>query len=84
METQDGSGNITLWLETQFPIEAGDTFRIRHDCTKWVYGTHGCQDNFSSVGPNEWKLHYRGEPFIPISDADAINTPGATYGTGAA
>jgi uncharacterized phage protein (TIGR02218 family) len=82
VESQDASGNISLWTETQFPIQAGDTFRIRHDCTKWVYGTHGCQDNFSAVSPVEWKLHYRGEPFIPISDADAINTPGATIGTG--
>ncbi len=83
VETQEG-GDISLWTETQFPIEAGDTFRIRPDCTKWVYGTNGCQFHFNDVSPLEWKLHYRGEPFIPISDADAINTPGATISTGSA
>lgn len=84
VSTQDSSGDITLSMPTMFPIQIGDTFRIRHDCTKWVYGVHGCQDNFSEVSPTEWKLHYRGEPFIPISDADSTNTPGATVGTGSA
>lgn len=82
VESQDAAGVVTLGFETQFPIENGDTFRIRPDCTKWVYGHNGCQEHFSDVSPVEWKLHYRGEPFIPLSDADAINTPGATVGTG--
>jgi uncharacterized phage protein (TIGR02218 family) len=77
---QTGSGVITLYAKVAFPVEVGDTFEIRHDCTKWIYGTHGCKENFG--GGDEWKLHYRGEPFIPISDADSINTPGATVGAG--
>jgi uncharacterized phage protein (TIGR02218 family) len=79
---QDEDGNISVYDATQFPVSVGHSFRIRHDCTKWVYGTHGCKENFG--GGDEWKLHYRGEPFIPISDADAVNTPGATVGTGSA
>lgn len=84
VDTQDGGGNIVTNDQTQFPVEIGDTFQIRRDCTKWVYGTSGCQDHFSGVSATEWKLHYRGEPFIPIADADSINTPGATVGTGSA
>lgn len=81
VESQSGAGVVTLGFETQFPIQVGDTFRIRPDCTKWIDGTNGCKFHF---GEPEWKNHYRGEPFIPISDADSINTPGATVGTGAA
>lgn len=81
VESQDGSGNISLNYETQFPIQVGDTGRIRPDCTKWIDGTNGCKFHF---GEPEWKNHYRGEPFIPISDADSANTPGATIGTGSA
>lgn len=81
VESQSGAGVVTLGFETQFPIQTGDTFRIRPDCTKWIDGANGCKFHF---GEPEWKLHYRGEPLIPISDADAINTPGATVGTGSA
>lgn len=84
VEQQDASGNIVTTDQTAFPVQVGDTFKIRRDCTKWIYGTSGCKDHFSSVSATEWKLHYRGEPFIPIADADAINTPGATVGTGSA
>lgn len=84
VESQNGSGVITTTDQTQFPVQIGDTFKVRRDCTKWVYGTSGCQDHFSGVSATEWKLHYRGEPFIPIADADSINTPGATVGTGSA
>lgn len=79
VESQSGAGVVSLWLPTMFPIQVGDTFRIRPDCTKWVEGTNGCKFHF---GVPEWKNHYRGEPYIPISDADSINTPGATVGTG--
>lgn len=76
-------GVVDLPFQTKFPIQEGDTFEIRKDCIKWIDGTNGCKEHWSDVGPNEWKLHYRGEPLIPISDADAINTPGATVGSSA-
>jgi hypothetical protein len=81
-EVQDftSGGIIDLPFETMFPIAIGDTFEIRRDCIKWIDGTNGCKDHWSDVSPTEWKLHYRGEPLIPIADADAINTPGATVG----
>lgn len=81
VSAQSGAGVIELQYETMFPIEVGDQFRIRPDCTKWVENHNGCKFHF---GVPEWKNHYRGEPFIPISDADQINTPGATVGTGSA
>ncbi len=80
VEAQDGDGVVSLTFETMFPIDAGDTFEIRPDCTKWKDGHNGCK----SFWGDDWVLHYRGEPYIPVSDADAINTPGATVGTGVA
>lgn len=74
-EVETASGSISLSFETLFPIEVGDTYKIRPDCTKWKEGDNGCKFHH---GVPEWKLHYRGEPYIPISDGDAINTPGAT------
>ena len=68
-------GAVDLTFETMFPIEAGDTFTIRPDCTTWKDGPNGCKAHFGST---DWVLHYRGEPFIPIADADQINAPGAT------
>src|SRR5690606_6533513 len=80
VEAQDGDGVISLAFETMFPMEIGDTFEIRPDCTKWKDGHNGCKHFWG----DDWVLHYRGEPYIPVSDADAINTPGATVGTGVA
>lgn len=77
VEEVDGT-TISLTFETKFPIESGDTFDIRPDCTKWKEGANGCKAFFGA----DWVLHYRGEPYIPIADADAINTPGATVGKG--
>lgn len=69
---------ISFTFETMFPIVVGDTFQIRTDCIKWKNGTNGCKDHWGT----DWVLHYRGEPSIPVADADAINTPGATVGAG--
>lgn len=75
VEVQEADGTISMTFETMFPVQVGDTFKIRPDCTKWKEEPNGCKFHF----PGEtWKLHYRGEPHIPISDGDALNTPGAT------
>lgn len=79
VEAQDGSGVITLKFPMAFPIQAGDTFTIRADCTRWKDDPNGCKAHFASVSPVEWKLHYRGEPLIPVADGDSLTTPGATY-----
>lgn len=74
VEAQTSGGDIGLTFETMFPIEVGDTFQIRPDCTKWKDGNNGCKFHFDT----EWVLHYRGEPLIPVADADQINAPGAS------
>lgn len=74
VESQTSGGLIGLTFETMFPIEIGDTFEIRPDCTKWKDGNNGCKFHFGT----EWVLHYRGEPLIPVADADQINAPGAS------
>jgi uncharacterized phage protein (TIGR02218 family) len=84
VESQDVSGNISTKFELPFPVEAGDTFQIRPDCTKWKDGANGCKSHFNSVSTVEWKRHYRGEPLIKVADADSNATPGATIGTGGA
>lgn len=81
VEAQSGAGVVSLKFELPFPIESGDTFQIRPDCTKWKDGPNGCKAHF---GETEWKLHYRGEPLIKVGDADSNATPGATIGTGSA
>lgn len=78
VESQASGGVISLTFETMFPIQIGDTFRIRPDCTKWKEGNNGCKFHF---GTTEWRLHYRGEPYIPVADADQLNMPGATVGS---
>lgn len=78
IEDQEADGTVSVTFETMFPIQVGDTGKIRPDCTKWKDNANGCKSFFGS----NWVLHYRGEPYIPISDADAINTPGATVGAG--
>lgn len=78
VESQSGSGIITLKFPMAYPIQAGDTFTIRADCTRWKDNDNGCKAHFAVVSPVEWKLHYRGEPLTPVADGEAISTPGAT------
>lgn len=66
-------GAVQLLLPYYFPIEVGHTFRIRFDCNKRSDET-GCKD-VRRWGPDNWALHFRGEPLIPISDA--VQIPGA-------
>jgi uncharacterized phage protein (TIGR02218 family) len=78
VESQGSDGVINLTFDTMFPITVGDTFKIRPDCTKTVENANGCRAHFGS----DWVLHYRGEPYIPVQDADSINMPGAGIGGG--
>lgn len=64
----------TLTFPSMFPVQPGDTFQIRPDCTKWKDGPNGCKQWW---GP-QWVLHYRGEPYIPVGDTGQINAPGAS------
>ncbi|EZP51378.1 DUF2163 domain-containing protein [Delftia sp. RIT313] len=64
----------TLTFPSMFPVEVGDTFEIRPDCTKWKDGDNGCKQWWGA----DWVLHYRGEPYIPVGDTGQINAPGAS------
>jgi uncharacterized phage protein (TIGR02218 family) len=64
-------GRVTLQFTLPKPINPGDTFRIRRDCTRAWTGRNSCATyHGTSKG-----LHFRGEPYIPV--ADAVQVPGA-------
>lgn len=64
-------GRVTLQFTLPNLIQAGDTFRIRRDCTRAWTGHNSCATYWGI----HKGLHYRGEPKIPI--ADAVQVPGA-------
>jgi uncharacterized phage protein (TIGR02218 family) len=79
VDTNTAAGVITLAHETDFPIQVGDELLSRPDCTKLARDEDkGCLHWFA----DEWVLHFRGEPDIPIGDAGAMETPGASSGPG--
>lgn len=66
-------GVVSLAYPTPQPIEVGDTFRIRRQCTKAWTGHNSCDTFWQDEKP----LHFRGEPHIPIGDGGSLNSPGA-------
>lgn len=67
MEVDAHNGqDFRLALPMPFPIQAGDTFRIRRDCDKRA-ATCKARGNF---------LNFRGEPLTPVADT-ALSVPGA-------
>jgi uncharacterized phage protein (TIGR02218 family) len=60
---------VSLIETTGYPIEVGDTYRIRPDCSKRF--VEDCIDVWDN-GPN-----FKGEPYIPVGDASAVQSPGA-------
>ena len=64
----------SLMFPTMFPVQPGDEFEIRPDCTKWKDDANGCKAWWGG----DWVLHYRGEPYIPVGDTGQVNAPGAS------
>lgn len=65
---------VTLALPMPSPIQSGDTFRIRKDCSKvWDDTENGCMFHFGA----DWKDHFRGQPDIPVADGNQNMVPGA-------
>lgn len=65
IESVDGAA-VTLILGTPYAIAVSDTLKIRPDCDKtWTT----CKDVYSN------QLNFRGEPFIPVSDASSQSVP---------
>lgn len=74
-EEVDGE-DVVLSETTAYPIEVGDTYRIRPDCLKrYLEDCIGTWDN----GPN-----FKGEPLIPTGDASSIQVPGGQLPGGGA
>lgn len=63
------AGEVRLGEPTPFPIQVGDTYRIRPDCRK----------RFIEDCKNVWNnaINFKGEPLIPVGDASQGQTPGA-------
>lgn len=78
VRSQSSGGVISLKFPMYYAVQAGDTFRIRPDCTRIKDGTNGCKDHWEVITAVEWKKHYRGEPFTPVADGDSLTTPGAS------
>lgn len=62
------AGAVTLNETTPYPIEVGDTYRIRPDCAK----------RYLEDCIEEWEngVNFKGEPLIPVGDGSAIQAPG--------
>lgn len=81
IDTNTSGGEITLAHETSWPIQIGDNLLYRVDCNKHARDEEkGCKSPIR--WGDEWNLHFRGEPDIPIGDAGAMETPGASSGGG--
>lgn len=81
IESNTSGGMITLQHETSWPIQIGDTLLYRVDCNKQARDTEkGCASAIRWGAL--WPLHFRGEPDIPIGDAGAMETPGASSAPG--
>ncbi|SDW95278.1 DUF2163 domain-containing protein [Lysobacter enzymogenes] len=57
-----------LLLPTPYPIEAGDTYRVRQDCDKTFAM---CKTRHNNT------LNNRSEHLTPVADAASVQTPGA-------
>jgi len=68
------AGDVALLFPTVNPIQLGDTYRVRPDCTKMHYGHNSCRTYWGS----QWTLHFRGEPYIPVGDAGKLSVPGSS------
>lgn len=70
IEAFASGGVVTLRNLTRNPIQAGDTFRIRRECSKLWSGHNSCKDTFAN---QQW---FRGEPNIPDASANTLNVGG--------
>lgn len=73
IESYAADGEISLLMTTRNPIQIGDTGRLRRSCTLRWSGHNSCQTYNN-------RQNFRGEPFIPIGDALALNVPGVAGG----
>ena len=61
IEARDAASNtIALFEKMPFPIQIGDTYRVRTDCDKTL---ETCRDVYLN------ELEFRGEPLIPVGES---------------
>lgn len=75
VEAFASGGTITTAFGMPYPVQTGDTFNIRRDCTRNWSGHNSCE-TFNN------RPNYRGEPHIKPADALAAQTPGAQVSPG--
>lgn len=68
-------GTITTTFGMPYPVQVGDTFNIRRDCTRSWSGHNSCETYNN-------RANYRGEPNIKPADALAAQTPGSQVSPG--
>lgn len=79
IDSNTSGGQLTLQFEADYPIGVGDTLEYRRDCNKQARDEDkGCRFFFG----DDWVLHFRGEPDIPIGDAGQLEVPGASSSPG--
>ncbi|GAB3388090.1 DUF2163 domain-containing protein [Lysobacter fragariae] len=69
IESFASGGVVALRNLTKYPVQVGDTFRIRRDCTKAWSGHNSCETYNNR--PN-----FRAEPYIPDSEANTLSVGG--------
>lgn len=75
---QNTGGTFALALPMLFPIQIGDTFRVRQDCSKvWGDAEHGCIYHYDAATR---ALKFGGYPDIPVADGGVAMIPGAQVG----
>lgn len=69
MEVDTNTSDVfDLSLPLAYPVQVGDTYRVRQDCDKSLAM---CRDTHNNV------VNMRAEPYIPIADGGASQVPGA-------
>lgn len=75
IEAFASGGVISLLFPMPFPVQTGDTFDIRRDCTREWEGHNSCETYAN-------RENFRGEPKIKPADASGAQVPGAQVGPG--
>lgn len=75
VEAFAAGGTVTFARPTPYPIQPGDTFNIRRDCTRFWSGHNSCETYNNRV-------NFRGEPKIAPADANSALVPGTSVSPG--
>lgn len=70
IEEFQAGGTISQLILALYPVQEGDSFRLRRDCTRNWAGHNSCE-TFGN------RLNYRGEPKIRPAEAVKARAPGA-------